>query len=180
MTEFMDLVKKRRSIRKFQDKPLPENGVNTLLEAVQWTPSWSNTQCWEMVVVDNPSIKDALKDTLMPRNPATMAVANAPVVLALCGKRNSAGFYKETATTKYGDWFMFDLGLATQNICLAAQAMGLGTVIVGAFDHNKANEILKTPEGVDVVVLIPVGYPDQDPQAPKRRESSEFSHLNTF
>jgi nitroreductase len=102
------------------------------------------------------------------------------VVLALCGKRNSAGFYKDVATTKYGDWFLFDLGLATQSLCLAARSMGLGTVIVGAFDHNKANEILKTPAGYDVAVLIPTGYPDQDPPAPKRREISEFSHQNTF
>jgi nitroreductase len=180
MTDFMNFLKTRRSIRKFQDKPLSDQALYTLLEAVQWSPSWSNTQCWELVAITDPDIKNALKDTLIPRNPATLAVANAPLVLALCGKHNSAGFYKDVATTKYGDWFLFDLGLAAQSLCLAAQSMGLGTVIVGAFDHNKANDILKTPAGYDVVVLIPTGYPDQDPPAPKRREISEFSHQNTF
>jgi nitroreductase len=180
MRTIMDVIRERRSVRKFLDQPIPANVLNDILESVKWSPSWSNTQCWEVVVVKENAIKESLQATLMSRNPATAAVGKAPVVLALCGKLKSAGFYKETATTKFGDWFMFDLGLAAQNICLAARDAGLGTVIVGAFDHDKANKALKTPDGYEVVVLIPLGYPDQSPSAPQRREIESFTHMDTF
>ena len=157
MADIMDIIKHRRSIRKYLDKPVSEEDLNDILDAVKWSPSWANTQCWEVVVVKDSTVKEQLQSTLMPKNPASVAVVKAPVVLALCGKLKSAGFYKDTATTKFGDWFMFDLGLATQSICLSAQAKGLGTVVIGAFDQEKANKALKTPDGHDVVVLVPPG-----------------------
>ncbi|MEJ2724874.1 MAG: nitroreductase family protein, partial [Deltaproteobacteria bacterium] len=88
--------------------------------------------------------------------------------------------YKGEPTTKFGDWFMFDLGLATQSLCLAARNLGLGTVIVGSLDHNKAKEVLGVGDDHEVVVLIPVGYPAKDSTAPKRREISEFTHHDRF
>ena len=78
------------------------------------------------------------------------------------------------------DWFMFDLGLATQTLCLVAHSLGLGTVIVGLIDHDKVKKILNVPDGYEVVALIPVGYPAQKPSAPKRREISEFMRYDTF
>ena len=75
---------------------------------------------------------------------------------------------------------MFDLGLATQNLCLAAHACGLGTVILGLFDHNQAKTILKVPEGCELVSLIPMGYPAKRPSAPKRRQIEEFAHFDYF
>jgi len=75
---------------------------------------------------------------------------------------------------------MYDLGLASQSLCLAAHSLGLGTVIVGAFDIDKAEEILGLPGEYRMVSLIPLGYPDQDPPAPKRREISEFAHVDKF
>jgi nitroreductase len=180
MANVLETIQKRRSIRKFQDKPVPTDLIEKMMEAVQWSPSWGNTQCWEVVAVTDPTIKEKLKDTLMTRNPAIPAIINAPLVLAVCARMKASGFYKDTATTKFGDWFMFDLGLATQSICLVAQDLGLSTVIVGSLDHDQANTVLKSPEGCTVLVLIPVGYPDQDPSPPKRREISEFFHRNTF
>ena len=87
---------------------------------------------------------------------------------------------KEEVTTKFGDWFMFDLGIACQNLCLTAYSLGLGTVMVGLFDHDKANQILKVPQGYELAVLIPLGYPAKISSAPKRREISEFTHHDTF
>ncbi len=75
---------------------------------------------------------------------------------------------------------MFDLGIATQNICLTAHSMDLGTVIVGLFDHDKLNSVLKVPQGYEAVALIPMGYPAKTPKAPKRREISEFRHDEVF
>ncbi len=180
MPEILEVIKTRRSIRKYEDKPIPEEVLNKVLEAVQWSPSWANTQCWEVVVVRDQQIKASLQETIGKGNPATKAVGTAPVVLVLCGKMNSSGYYNNQVTTKYGDWFMFDLGIATQSACLAAHALGLGTVIVGLFDHDRAAKALGVPEGYELVAMLPIGYPAKNPPAPKRREPAEFTHADRF
>ena len=176
MAEFTQVLKERRSIRKYQDQPVADGDLNRILEAVMWSPSWANTQCWEVVVVKDAATKEKLQNAIGPRNPATKAVTAAPVVLALCGKKLSSGYYNGQVTTKHGDWMLFDLGIACQSICLAAKDLGLGTVVVGMYDHDKVNQAIGVPEGYDNVALIPLGYPDQDPKAPKRRPVEEFAH----
>ena len=100
--------------------------------------------------------------------------------MAVCGKNQASGFYKGEAITKHDDWKLYDLGLATQNILLAAASHGLGTVVVGAFDHDEAGMILELPEDVEIVTLIPVGYPDHEPGPPKRKLLKDFVHQNQF
>ena len=179
MADLMDSIKGRRSIRKYQDREIPEDLLNQILESVRWSPSWANSQCWEVIVVKDPATKEKLSETLV-KNPATKAVAQAPVVLVLCGKLEKAGYYNDKVTTKFGDWFMFDLGITAQTICLTAYGLGLGTVIVGLFDHNKAKDILGVPGDHELVSMIPLGYSAKDPEAPKRREISEFRHDDKF
>lgn len=176
----MDVIKDRRSIRKYEERTVSEDLLNQLFEAVQWAPSWANTQCWEIIAVKDAATKEKLQETMGKGNPATKAIVNAPVVLAVCGKLKSSGYYKDQVTTKFGDWFMFDLGLATQNLCLAAHDLGLGTVIVGLFDHDRAEQILGVPNGYAVVALVPLGYPAKISSAPKRRDISEFVHNEKF
>ena len=180
MSDLMSIVRGRRSIRRYQDKDIPQADLQKILESVQWSPSWANTQCWEIIVVKEAATKEKLKESLTPRNPAVAGLTEAPVVLALCGKLQSAGYYKGQATTKLGDWFMFDLGIATQSLCLTAHSLGLGTVIVGSIEHDKAKAVLGVGEGYELVALIPVGYPAKDSPAPKRREISEFTHHEKF
>jgi nitroreductase len=180
MTDFMEIIKGRRSVRKYEDKAVPEAMLNQILDSVKWAPSWANTQCWEVIVIKDPALKEKVQGIIGPKNPATKAIVAAPVLLALCGKRDTSGYYNNQATTKFGDWLMFDLGLATQNICLTAHQLGLGTVIVGLFDHNKAMEILNVPEGYELVTLIPLGYPAKISSPPKRKEISEFVHYEKF
>ena len=114
------------------------------------------------------------------KNPATLAVENAPLVIAVCGKLGVSGFYSGKALTKFEDWFLYDLGLVTENICMAAHQQGLGTVIVGAFDHDKTREILNVPSTHEVVALLPIGYPDHEPPAPKRKSREDFVHWDPY
>jgi nitroreductase len=180
MAELMDIIKGRRSIRRYQEKEIPEADLQKILESVQWSPSWANTQCWEVVVVKDKGMKEKLNETLTPTNPARKGLPSAPVVLAICGKARSSGFYKGEPSTKFGDWLMFDLGLATQSVCLAAHSLGLGTVIVGSLDHDRAKEVLGIGKEHELVALVPVGYPAKDSTAPKRREIGEFTHYGKF
>ncbi|MFH0786788.1 MAG: nitroreductase family protein [Pseudomonadota bacterium] len=180
MADLMEIIQGRRSIRNYQDKAVSEEVLSKVLEALRWSPSWANTQCWEVVVVKDPETKQKLQQTLPPTNPASRAMVEAPLVLVLCGQLQKAGCYKGQVVTKFGDWFLFDLGIATQTICLTAYSLGLGTVVVGLFDHNQAKQVLGVPEGCELVAMLPLGYPAKEPAAPKRREVSEFVHQDKF
>jgi len=180
MVDFMEVLTGRRSVRNFTEEAVTDDRVNQILEAVRWTPSWANTQCWEIIWVKDRAIREQLQATMGKGNPATKAIVSAPVLLALCGKLNSSGYYKGVVTTKFGDWYMYDLGIATQSLCLAAENFELGTVIVGLFDQEKAADIVNVPDGYELVSLIPMGYPAKKPSAPKRREVREFLHIDRF
>ena len=176
----MNTIQQRRSIRRFQERDIPDDILTKLLEAARWAPSWANTQCWNFVVVKDNETKRKIQETVSPRNPSSKAIVNAPVLLVVCGQLKRSGYYNDQYPTKFGDWFMYDLGLATQNLCLAAHDSGLGTLIVGLFEHDKVGEIIKLPPEHEVLVLIPVGYPDHDPSPPKRRELDEFVFNDSF
>ena len=181
MKDLMQVIKERRSIRKFEQKAVKEEDLNQILEAVRWAPSWTNCQPWELIVVKDQAVKEKLQASLPPKgNPAIKAIVQAPVLLVLCGKTKTSGYYKGEPSTKLGDWLMFDLGIAAQNICLSAHSLGLGTVIVGLFDHDKANEAVNVPDGFQLVAMIPVGYPAKSSSAPPRRDAGEFIHHEVF
>ena len=176
----IEAIKTRRSIRQYKDTPVTDEQLNTVLEAVQWAPSWANTQCWEIVVVKDPAIKEKLAGALSPGKPSTDAVKKAPLVLVGCARKGKSGYYKGQPITSKGDWLMYDMGLAMQNLCLAAQALGLGTVQIGAFVPEDAEKVLGVPEDVTVVAMTPLGVPAADSKAPKRRAIEEFVHYDTF
>ena len=180
MADLTEIIKGRRSIRNYLDKEVPEEFLNQILESVRWSPSWNNTQCWEVIVVQDPANRESLQEIMPKFNPAWKALMQAPVVLVLCGKLKISGFYQSKALTKFGDWFMFDLGIAAQTICLTAHNLGLGTVIAGVFDHDKTKEMFGVPEGYEAAAVIPLGYPAKDSAAPKRREIGEFTHYEKF
>jgi len=172
--DLMETIKGRRSIRKYKPDPVPEEVLGTLMDAVKWSPSWANTQCWEVIAVRDPKIKSELATALSKGNPALSSMTEAPLVIVLCGKKGVSGFKKGEATTAKGDWLMFDTGLAMQTLCLTAHTLGLGTVIVGNFDHHRVAEILGVPQNIEVVAMTPLGYPAAEGIAPKRKEISEF------
>lgn len=178
--ELMEAIKARRSIRKYKLDPVPEQALRTLMEAVQWTPSWANTQCWEIIIVTDSKVKSELAATLPKGNPAIPSMTGAPVVIVLCGKKGTSGYYNGQVTTDKGDWLMFDTGLAMQNLCLAAHAQGLGTVVIGMMDHKKAAQILGVPGDVEVVAMTPLGYPATAGGSSKRKDITEFVSYEKF
>ena len=173
-------IRTRRSTRKYTDQAVTPEKLQRVLEAVQWSPSWVNFQVWEVVVVDDPETKARLQECVPANNPGRKAVTMAPVVLAMCGKRGKSGYYDDKPSTVHGDWAMFDLGIACQNVCLAAWAEGLGTLHLGLLDQRQAGEVLALPDGVDLFELIPLGTPAKEGKAPGRRQIEAFTHRNRF
>jgi nitroreductase len=189
--ELMEAIKGRRSIRKYRTDPVPEEALQTVLEAARWAPSWSNTQCWRLVVVRDKETKSKLADTLKGikagrTNPADEAVRTAPIVIALCAELGVTGYYRDEsgenklATDKGESWFMFDVALAAQNMSLAAHSLGLGTVHTGLLDAAEAARIVGLPENVVLVELLPLGLPDEQPAARPRKEINEFVFLEKY
>ncbi len=179
--ETRECIRTRRSIRRFTDQPVSEEQFKELLEAIRWSPSWANTQCWEVVAVREREAKEKLASLVIRKDsPAAQGLIEAPLVLVMCGRVGLAGFHQGQARTDKGDWYMFDLGIACQNLCLAAHAMGLGTVHMGGFDHPALDDYLGLPPDVHSVEMIPVGYPAQEAASPARKELSVFVHLEKY
>ena len=180
-----DAIKKRRSIRQYKTDPVDYKALETIMEAGRWAPSWANTQCWRFVLVHDSKTKSDIADSLLKikrpdkvsDNPGTKAINTVPVVIVVCAEMGKSGCLHGGGgpVTDKGDWFMFDVALAVQNMVLAAHALGLGTVIIGAFDAPKVEKILGVPDGYRVVALFPVGVPAREGKAPPRNELSELS-----
>jgi len=170
-----EAIHSRRSVRQYKTTPVPDDVLNKVLEAARWAPSWANTQCTRYVIVRDPVVKEKLAGLVNRGNPSTEALKNAPIVIVACAELRKAGFYKGVVSTDRGDWFMFDVGIAMENLALAAQAAGLGTVHVGFIpDSKKVDELLELPEGVVSVEMTPLGYPAGESKAPPRKELSEI------
>lgn len=188
--DVMQAIKERRSVRKFLADPVTDEQLQTVLEAARWAPSWANTQCPRFIIVRTPEVKSRLAETLSPVRPnipngAADAVRHAPVVIVACAEKSLSGCYRsgETrvpATDKGEWWYMFDVGLAMQNITLAAHALGLGTVHVGLFDAPKVAGIVGAPDNVAVVEILPLGWPEKPSAAPRRKELAEFVFNERF
>ena len=179
--ETLECIAQRRSVRKFTDQEVSNEQLKELMQAARYAPSWANTQCWEFIIVRDAGIKEKLAGTLPAGNPARKAALSAPVLLVACGKLSSSGFYKGAAATSKGDnWYLYDVGLATQNISLAAHDMGLGSVILGLFDADAAGRILNLPDSVKVVSMMPLGVPAKESKAPSRKPLCEFVFSNQY
>jgi len=178
--DLMQIIKDRRSVRKFKADPVPDEFIDSILQAGQWAPSWANTQCWRFIVIRDTEIKEKLAETKGKGNPAGDAIKYAPVVIAICAELKQSGYYKGEAPTIKGDWYMFDTALAAQNMMLMIHDLRLGTVPVGLFDSARVEQILQLPESMTIVILLPIGYPDEEPKAPKRKEIGEIAFHNTF
>lgn len=177
----LECIKTRRSIRRFTDQPIPDDILNQVLEAVRWAPSWANTQSWEIIVVKDKDNIKKIAEQVPDSNPAYKGLFQAPVIIVICAKLGLAGYKKSEQVTEIGDWYMFDAGIASQNLCLAAHALGLGTVHVGTIiSHQALDELLGLPENIKSIEIIPMGYPAKVGNAPPRREISEFVHSERY
>ena len=176
--EVLEAIRTRRSVRAYRTEPVGDKTLELVLESARWAPSWANTQCWRFIVVRDRNIKAELANTLGSR-PAE-AVRNAPVVIVACAELGRSGYRRGEVATDKGDWYMFDVALAMQNLVLAAHSLGLGTVHVGLFDAKQVASILKVPEGFCVVEITPLGYPDEEPKVTPRKELPEIVFYDSY
>ena len=177
--EFCETLTTRRSIRKYQDRPVEETKLNAVLDAVRASPSWANQQCARLVVVRDAGTRQGISELsylesfFAPKgyktNPAMNALAQAPVVIVLCADPADSGAIRGQ------DYYLVDTGIAAQSLMLAARAQGLGSVFVGIFQEEPLRDLLGIPENIRVVGLFPIGYPaEEKKEGPKRRPLEEI------
>lgn len=171
-----DCIKGRRSIRQFTDKPVSHDILADIVETASYAPSWKHTQIARYIAIEGE-----LKDKIASECTSAYAkngeiMKNAPMVVAVTFIKNRSGFERDGSfsTPKEGGWQMFDTGIATEAFCLAAYEQGLGTVILGIFDEAKAASLLDIPADRELAALIPIGYPAEEPVAPKRKPVEEL------
>jgi nitroreductase len=165
--ELMDVIRDRRSIRRYKTTPVSNDDIEYVLEAARLAPSWSNRQCWRYIVVTD----EGLRKKITKRDWA----AEAPVVIVGCADPTKAG-------NKAGKpYYMLDMGISMEHLILAAHDRGLGTCWLGGqFDEEVVREALGVPESHRVVALTPLGYPDEAPQAKSRKSFNDLFTWNKW
>jgi len=159
--ELNDVIKKRRSIRKWEEKEIPKEMIEKLIEAIIWAPSAGNLQARKFYFVYNEEIKDQLASSA--KQPF---VSKAPlVVVAAADKEKSEWKYGERGRDLYS---IVDACLSIQNLMLQAHDLGLGSVPVGAFDEDEVSKLLNMPKNLYPFLFIPIGFPKESQEAPVR------------
>ncbi len=153
-TSFQELAENRRSVRAYKPDAVPEELVQQVLEAGRLAPSACNKQPWRFIVVRSETGRRALGAAY-----AREWFWKAPIVIAVCI------LPKEAWVRSYDgkNYAMVDGALAMDHMMLAATELGLGTCWIGAFDPAAAREILNLPDGVEIVGMTPLGFPDVEP-----------------
>ena len=172
MTVF-EAIEARRSIRAYEDRPVPREALMQVLEAVRLAPSWKDRQCWNVIVVTDRETIRALGERLR-YNPGRAVYETAPVFLVFTADPEKSGVRDDKP------YYMTDIGIAGQNAVLAAQELGLGTCWVGAFTEEPVKELLGIPAELRVPAITPLGYPAEAPAARPRKPMEELAFLERW
>lgn len=149
----------RRSIRKFQDRPVSHETIEDVLRAAMAAPSAGNQQPWRFVVITDRGVLD--------EHPVCKG---APCAILVCG---------DTNLEKYKGYWVIDCTLATANILAAAHSMGLGSVFLGIYPHEEAmnglRQLLGLGENLIPLTLLPLGYPAEEKPASERYDPARIT-----
>ena len=165
----LEAIKTRRSVRKYRPEPIPEGDLKKIMKAAQLAPSAGNKQPWRFVVVRDPETKKKLGE--IARGQTWISDAGV-VVAALSMDKKSPEVYER--------WAERDVMTAVEHMVLAAWSLGYGTCWIGAFYEDRVKELLGIPAEMTVINLLPIGVPDQSPEARTRRPLEEIFHRKRY
>jgi len=173
--DLFKVIEKRRSIRRFKPEPMAKDDLKKILEAGRLAPSGGNRQPWYFIVVRGLETKRAL--SIAANNQKFIVDANT-VIVAL-GKPGTITKppYKLSSTRIPHKQ---DPMIAIEHMILAATPLGYGTCWIGAFNENEVRKILKIPENLAVIALLPVGIPDESPPPRPRKPFKEIFSKESY
>jgi nitroreductase len=156
---FLNLIRFRRSVRKFSDKPIEKEKLGLILEAGRLAPSSSNSQPWQFIVVKDKEIIKKLVEAVPLGIKPNLWFSNAPIVIICLAKPHL--IEHKLAKILASDYHRIDTAIAIDHMVLMATSLGIGSCWVGWFDGKKVKKLLHIPKNVDVVMLLPMGYPQE-------------------
>jgi len=163
----LDLIKHRKSVRDFVDKPVEREKIMMCLEAARLAPSESNSQPWRFIVVDDRQLKDRLCDAAFGGIYWINSFCKtAPVMVVVISEKSKflarvGGMFRGT---KY---YLIDIGIACEHFVLEAEDLGLGTCWIGWFNERAVKSILNIPKNKKLDILITLGYYDREKLGPE-------------
>ena len=163
-------ISQRSSVRAYKATDVEEDKVKKILEAVRLSPSASNRQEWRFIVVRNKETKKKLAKAAFGQS----FIGEAPVVIVACGTDSKAIMACGQPA------YTVDVSIACAFMILQAYELGLGTCWIGAFKEDEVKKILKIPDSVRVVAMIPLGYPDEDPSQRSRKGLDQIICFEKF
>ncbi len=163
---FLELAKRRASIRGYQPEPVSDRDIETILEAGRLAPSAANFQPWHFIVVKDEATRRALKPVYNKD-----WFWKAPVILVVCVEPRKAWSRQDGR-----NYAWVDGSIAMDHMTLCAADLGLGTCWIGAFDPSKVREALNIPADVEPVAMTPLGKPSATPLPKKRKDLKEIVH----
>ena len=168
--DFFQLIEKRHSMRKYTNTPVEEEKLQQILAATNRAPSAGDLQGYEVYVVRKAELRQALVQAADGQE----FIAEAQVTLAFCANpARSAVWYKKRGVKLYS---VQDATIACTFAMLAATALGLATVWVGAFNEEAVQSVLGIPLELIPVALLPIGYAAKEPRITPRRELTDIIH----
>lgn len=177
--ELFEAIKSRRSIRSYTDEEVTDEEVNRILEAATWAPSACNKQSWRFVVVRKPETIEKLYKAASYSTQHQIFVKKAKVVVVVCSDLNVYKTFphKERALSLFT---IQETAAATQNLLLAAHALGLGACWVSLFSDEQVKEALNFPEGMRPVAIIPLGHTKSKTNPKPRCPLKDIVNHETF
>lgn len=178
--ELEQVILKRRSIRKFLDKPVEREKINACLEAARLAPSACNSQPWHYIVIDDPKVKAAFcNEAFCGVYNMTRWAEKAPVLVAVVSDRGNftsriGNFFRNT------EFFLVDQGISGEHFVLRAHDLGLGTCWIGWLNSDKAARFFNLPKSKKIEHLFAVGYPAETPDPRPRAKLEDIVSYNKF
>ena len=168
--EFFEVIQNRCSMRKYVETAIEEEKVQQILEAINRAPSAGNLQAFEVFVVRKLTLRQALVKAALDQS----FLAEAPLTLVFCtNPARAVERYGSRGTSLY---CIQDATIACTFAMLAARALGLDSVWVGAFDEQAVTDVLQLPESLRPVAMLPIGYAGKTPNLRPRRVLSDLIH----
>lgn len=165
-----EVIKGRRSVRSFKDEEVPREMLIRILEAGQWAPSPSNVQSWRFIVVQEAKQLGTLK-TLSPGFP------KAPAAIVVCSDQRDMKRFGETLRVILT---AEEVAMAVQNMLLMAYSLGFGSCPVASFSKAGIKELLELPDHIYPILLVALGFLDEQPVPPQRKELSRITFWERY
>lgn len=175
--ELTNVIKERKSIRKYLDKKIPHDTIEEIVEIARFSPSWKNTQIVRVNIVEDESlIKKIANECNFDFVYNIPTIENAKAICVLSYEKGKSGFDKDGSfsTLKEDRWEMFDSGMFAMNFELVCKDKGIGTCTIGYFDEEKIINLLGLNENEGISCLITMGYPNETPNVRPRKEVNEL------